>query len=632
MPSREDEDVALLDAGLTSELPRKRVFARFPLRCAVGSALCLTALVACSSTNGTVTGVKAPVPAVLRGVIERFAFGDSQQVHDLLLFPKDKAPLLNSEFSIPGLPATGIASPPGTGASNRACVPAEVPGVKPFTAFEDTGPIGCNRKCVEAVRANGTNCTGIEHDPNMAGEGTCKVFHVNLGSENAVGVTCSILGQGEAAPQVPCPSDSISGTVGLFRAFFMDFIIWIQSLFGGGKSYPESAILSKAPTCKNPAMRTECMTTEQYDSIVSDIGVALETVKTNLEDCWAGNCPEADWAGCVLRVAGHDFMDYDKASNSGGSDGCTDLNFVDNKGLDACLISGDRDYALVMIYEKYCSTVSLADFLVIAAEGVMLHTRENEITANPLATKMDFKSRFRFGRETSKKCPDSAIRLPDPEHGCEAVEKTFVKQMGLTWREAAALMGVHTLGRLRSENSGYSGWWSDPDESRKFNNNYYVSMLKKGWRPQKAVCGNPHKNQWYASGPAGVKQGEQTEVMLSTDVCLMFSETDPVGAPVTKDSRVGPPVNANQSNCCAWFIVHPKTKSPLGLFTEICGLHDVEDCGSIREAKGSAGHDMVEFADNELAWIEAFLPAWTKAVENGMESRLQTLKASCPAT
>jgi hypothetical protein len=27
--------------------------------------------------------------------------------------------------------------------------------------------------------------------------------------------------------------------------------------------------------------------------------------------------------------------------------------------------------------------------------------------------------------------------------------------------EATALMGVHTLGRCRIENSGYDGWWSN---------------------------------------------------------------------------------------------------------------------------------------------------------------------------
>eukprot|EP00438_Fugacium_kawagutii_P033424 Skav208971 [mRNA] locus=scaffold1694:38869:41238:- [translate_table: standard] len=42
---------------------------------------------------------------------------------------------------------------------------------------------------------------------------------------------------------------------------------------------------------------------------------------------------------------------------------------------------------------------------------------------------------------------------------------------------AAALMGVHTLGKCRIENSGYDGWWSD------------VGML--GSRAVKARDANP---------------------------------------------------------------------------------------------------------------------------------------------
>jgi len=457
MPSCE-EGSALLDGDLATGLPRVHTASRLPLTCLFGAALCLTTLAVCSLKTSNLFGVSILVPAALSGVIEHDLVGDGVGHVNDLLFPKDKAPPVGSEFVIPGLPATGIAIPPGAGASNRACVPEEVPGVVPFTKFDNTGPIGCNRQCVEAVKAEGRNCTGIEHDPNVGDdEGTCRVFHVNLITKLAVGVTCSILGQGVAVPEVTCPGDTISGIYASLKAMIMDFIIWIQSWFGKGKSYPESAVMSKAQKCTAPQMKTECMTKEQYDAIVSDVGVALETVQTNLEECWTGNCPEADWAGCVLRMAGHDFMDYDKASNTGGSDGCTDLNFIDNKGLEACLISGEHDYALATIYEKYCSSISLADFLVVAAEGVMLHTRENALNENPAAKHVDFKSRFQFGRQTSTECPNSAIRLPDPEHGCEAVEKTFVQQMGLTWREAAALMGVHTLGRARSQNSGYSG-------------------------------------------------------------------------------------------------------------------------------------------------------------------------------
>ena len=46
-------------------------------------------------------------------------------------------------------------------------------------------------------------------------------------------------------------------------------------------------------------------------------------------------------------------------------------------------------------------------------------------------------------------------------------------------------------------NSGYNGFWGDAENSRKFNNDYYKSMIYKGWAPEKAVSGNTAKNQWY---------------------------------------------------------------------------------------------------------------------------------------
>ena len=54
--------------------------------------------------------------------------------------------------------------------------------------------------------------------------------------------------------------------------------------------------------------------------------------------CNSTFCPQADWAGCVLRLAGHDFMDFD--GEKGGADGCLDFADQDNAGLQACLNQG----------------------------------------------------------------------------------------------------------------------------------------------------------------------------------------------------------------------------------------------------------------------------------------------------
>jgi len=66
-------------------------------------------------------------------------------------------------------------------------------------------------------------------------------------------------------------------------------------------------------------------------------------------------------------------MDYRKTSSNsflGGSDGCINFNDGDNAGLLDCIVN----FNLNSVYSKYCSLVSLADFIVIAGEAVMGRT------------------------------------------------------------------------------------------------------------------------------------------------------------------------------------------------------------------------------------------------------------------
>ena len=63
------------------------------------------------------------------------------------------------------------------------------------------------------------------------------------------------------------------------------------------------------------------------------------------------------------------------------------------------------------------------------------------------------------------------------------------------WYLTAAISGAHTLGHAMPMNSGYFGWWSNPIDSSRFNNDYYQSLLFKGWRPDTALFGNAAKNQ-----------------------------------------------------------------------------------------------------------------------------------------
>lgn len=79
----------------------------------------------------------------------------------------------------------------------------------------------------------------------------------------------------------------------------------------------------------------------------------------------------------------------------------------------------------------------------------------------------------------------------------------------------AAILGAHTLGSAKVENSGYRGsWTSSPGV---FDNDYYRQMITRGWGPDRAVDGNEERNQWKT-----VDHGPEDGLMLNSDLCLAY--------------------------------------------------------------------------------------------------------------
>jgi hypothetical protein len=127
-----------------------------------------------------------------------------------------------------------------------------------------------------------------------------------------------------------------------------------------------------------------------------------------------------------------------------------------------------------------------------------------------------------------------------------------VSGLGLEWDEATALMGVHTLGRASLENSPFDGPWSELPEQMRWNNNYYYSIIGKGWIPAEAKkeegaeegAGARHF-YWLRSDLGGssrrninsTHQGGR-EMMLDTDMCLFWSLTNRHHRN-TEDTRLG---------------------------------------------------------------------------------------------
>lgn len=123
----------------------------------------------------------------------------------------------------------------------------------------------------------------------------------------------------------------------------------------------------------------------------------------------------------MIRMAGHDLMDLrmDYYGNLiGGSDGCVNFFDPDNDGLTTCLIN----FGYLDIYNHVCHRISLADFLVVAAEAAMIATDpdydEND-TYKEGSIAWNLMKNFKFGRKTNLNCKEAAGTLPAGTAGCE---------------------------------------------------------------------------------------------------------------------------------------------------------------------------------------------------------------------
>lgn len=147
--------------------------------------------------------------------------------------------------------------------------------------------------------------------------------------------------------------------------------------------------------------------------------------------------------GGIVRLAAHDFMDYNRLEGTTlGPDGCIEFTHSNNLGLGSIWTPGAQLYDL---HKNKYSWISKADFWVASANAVVKITSVNNInTAYNLGYTL--RSNFKWGRIDRASCPNSGNRLAIPS-GCGQVEKVFLTQMGLTWTDAVALLGGHTLGR-----------------------------------------------------------------------------------------------------------------------------------------------------------------------------------------
>mmetsp|Transcript_33438 Transcript_33438/g.50441 ORF Transcript_33438/g.50441 Transcript_33438/m.50441 type:complete len:451 (-) Transcript_33438:167-1519(-) len=322
------------------------------------------------------------------------------------------------------------------------------------------------------------------------------------------------------------------------------------------------------------SLQTNCVTQSVYDDILTNVAEMGSAIQDDGE--------RGHFWGAIVRLAAHDFMDFDRNFSGDerlGSDGCLEFDNDANAGLDDIWCDS---CAFKQLYDtSYASFMSRADFWVAAANGVIAETSDG----------LDLP--FRWGRVDRNVCSLSSGRLPEAS-GCNEVEETFIDRMGVTWRDAVALIGAHTLGRGHTRFSGHDGTWVQNDEeSTIFDTGFFTETVNRGWRPRDTDAGT----DW--------TWGRNRDVMmLNTDICLRFDIPD-----------------GDDQDCC--------TNTD-----ENCGPMNLPQCDSSEFVRPEAYQAFTEFTSrNNNAFYNAFSEAWEKATENGYEAgELNNLTDSCDST
>ena len=108
-------------------------------------------------------------------------------------------------------------------------------------------------------------------------------------------------------------------------------------------------------------LEAACIDTTTYyeiDSQIEKIAFSIESVEDRVH-----------FYGGIVRLAAHDFMDYDRNSDIPfGSDGCIDWDHEVNTGLESiwCV-----SCPLTKLYHKKYSYISKADFWVMSGNAVL---------------------------------------------------------------------------------------------------------------------------------------------------------------------------------------------------------------------------------------------------------------------
>jgi hypothetical protein len=364
----------------------------------------------------------------------------------------------------------------------------------------------------------------------------------------------------------------------------------VDNNFDDGDDVEESSATPTATSTNDAEPCTTTFTIATYDAIDADIQELRSRIDSSDEP------RAAHFVGGIVRLAAHDFMDYDPSKREVmGSDGCYDAAHPNNAGLQSiwCTSGGCE---LTTLHETKYAHISRADFWIASANAVIRQTSNNN--------ELDLIDTFRWGRRDLDFCAGSGGRLPTPAR-CTRVEDVFGR-MGLSWRDTVALLGAHTLGRGSRNFSGHHGTWVDSNaDARIFDKSYFSELLDNTWRMRnEGGPANGGPPQDWTTGRDGTDR-----MMLNTDICLAYDIDDQING--------GPPccttTSVNDNECP---IVNMNERDMCPMYTE-------------NSSRYPALESVMDFYDgNDANFYNAFSTAWEMATTVGQDN-LQPLSESC---
>ena len=201
----------------------------------------------------------------------------------------------------------------------------------------------------------------------------------------------------------------------------------------------------------------------------------------------------------VVRLAWHASGTFDKASNTGGSNGAG-MRYEEEGGDPANAGLQHARAFLEPIKQKH-PWITYADLWTLAGVTAIKAIGGPEIEWKPGRT--DFNN--------TKFLPPRG-RLPDGAQGQDHLRNIFYR-MGFNDQEIVCLSGAHNLGRCHKDRSGFDGpWVINPT---RFSNTYFKLLLNLKWEPRK--WDGPFQ---YAARAPGMDDDDEPLMMLPTDYSL----------------------------------------------------------------------------------------------------------------